>query len=194
MIGTPLIRGQNLPKMLREVDKGREFFDIMWWVARDVWCPGSKGPDYPDWARGHSWIRYDEWQVSRTKTPCGENLQNLMLSTLPPDTWWWGLADDNLPTPGFFKALREEVDAGAEVVVFPCQHSSGLLKSEAEAMHRGRVDGSQVAFKKSVAGDLRWVGDDACVDGVFVEELYKRCPEKFRFRQEPVLGYNALRP
>ena len=191
-IVTPLIRAHNLPEILPEVERGLEFFDLTWWVVHDaLYAQEGPNPEPPDgWADEHHWIRYQSRWVPGTG---GERMQNWLLDRIPADSWWWGLADDNIMVPGAFEALRREVDDGAEIVVFPMEHSSGRLSSRCEAISPGNIDGGQVVFKVGAVGDLRWE-DVYCPDGVFLSKLLQRTGSaKWRFLSTPVLRYNALR-
>jgi hypothetical protein len=191
LVGTPVIRPWNLPLILPEVEKAREFFDLHWWITLDALYEPRP---VTDWEPEEDWITLDSRIVPYGPRRAGERLQNAMLDRLGDDEWWWGLADDNLPTPGFFSALRREADAGAEAVVFPCAHSSGLLKAEPGNMKESAVDGAQIAYMGKVIGKQRFEDDVGwCLDGYFVRKVYERQPERFRFLKEPVLHYNRLR-
>lgn len=191
-VGTPVIRPQNLPVILPEMEKGLEWFDLRWWVAIDnKFIPR---PKYDiAWMGGRNWIRFEAVDIPWGARIHGERIQNHMLDDVDPESWWCGMADDNLPTPGFFEALRREADAGAEIVVFPCQHSSGLLRAHPNQMCPSGVDGQQLACKRKWIGGLRWDTDTPYPDGEFIKSLYAKEAERFRFVAAPVLQYNRLR-
>lgn len=122
----------------------------------------------------------------------GERNLNEGMKYVQPEDWVWFHADDNVTTPGFFKALREQVDTGAEICVFPLVIGVGMfLRSVPGSMRAGGADQAQIALKAKYVTD-RW-GDGPTPDGDWIEKLYARHADKFRFVQEPLLRYNYLR-
>lgn len=183
----PTIRPENLPRVMASFQGAEEFFDYTVVVILD-----------DDWARRN----YTKLEVEagphmlvvRADIPgqYGERNLNEGMKYVQPDDWVWFHADDNVTTPGFFPALRKEVDSGAEIVVFGMNHCAGRLQAKPSSMAPGHADQAQIALKASLIGDLRW-RECPTPDGDWIGRLYERHADKFRFVQEPLLHYNYLR-
>ena len=183
----PTIRPENLPRVMASFAGAEEFFDYTVVVILD-----------DDWAR-RNYTKLEVEQgyrqlVVRADIPgqYGERNLNEGMKYVQPEDWVWFHADDNLVTPGFFKSLREQVDMGAEICVYPMNIGIGMyLRSVPGSMRAGGADQSQIALKACYIKD-RWE-EGPTPDGVWIEKLYARFGDKFRFVQEPALRYNALR-
>lgn len=196
-ITTPSIRPENLPVIERDQEmlRATEFFDASWHILFD--CYSMKKPVEGVY---HTpllpWERVENIYLDRPGPRHGEDLYNDLVTKMDPDEWWMGLADDSLPVPGIFEALRREVDAGADVVMFPLRIPGiAYCLATPDSIRPSHVSGGQVFYRAGVIGDLRWKSQDDLLDGVFLRELYARTKDtaKWRFAIAPLIVHNQLR-
>lgn len=201
---TPSLRLQNLAVMEEDEEllSAPEWFDIRWDVLVDCFSLAQGAPfgcptDRTYFEPKLPWCRVENVWLERGRPRHGEQLLNAVLDDMDPDEWHMGIGDDSLPVPGVFKALREEIDAGADVVMFPMRLPSGhYCPADPEAIAPCVVSGGQVFYRRDVVGDLRWVYGKTDLDGVFLRDLYARTKDTHRwhFREEgPELRHNQLR-
>ena len=191
-IMTPVMRSRNLHAIAESLVPGRLLFDLRWWVIIDTTLPSYCIPGAGSLPEGTT--------VSLCDTPSdgprtGEFVQNSVLPDFLdlPETWVWGLADDNLATKEFFVSLRETIDRDPtlDLIVFPMRHRDGLLEASSAKCHGGSIDGGQLVYRSSLIGSLRF-GKGPCPDGDFAARLLERSKHP-TFLLTPVLPYNALR-
>ena len=196
VITTPSIRPENLHLLEQDEEmlSAPDYFDVRWLVLMDEYSlkspePGKYTPRLP-------WQTVEGVYHPRPEPRHGEDLYNLIADGIASDEYWMGIADDSLPVPGIFKALREAIDEGADVVVFPMDIPSVVYcKSAPESIRPGHISGGQVFHRRGVQGDVRWKPGNAELDGVFIKELWEATQGKatWKFMQEPVLSHNQLR-
>ena len=196
ILTTPVTRPLNIPLMAanEELVRAPEHFDIEWWILPDTFAlkvpPEEKvvAPPLP-------WARVRNIHIPREGQFWGELVYNEIWDEVPPDAWHMGIGDDSLPVPGIFAALREEIDRGADVVMFPMDIGTHTCPARPEKIFPGNVSGGQVFFRREVSGDLRWKREaGATLDGQFLKDLLDRTLEsrKWVFRDAPLIRHNQL--
>lgn len=193
---TPVTRLRNLPLIEAhpEMKEGPKHFDLLWDLLIDCHTL-HLNPSLTYYTPSLRFARVRNVLLERPDPRFGEDLYNAVLEEMDPDEWHYGFADDSLIVPGFFEALRAAIDGGAEAVVFPMTIGDGHhCNAHADALHRGVVSGGQLAFRRSVAGDLRWKTGDKYLDGIFVEDLWRETGHRapWRFLEGPTLAHNQL--
>lgn len=196
-ITTPSIRPGNLPLIEKDAEllRAPSFFDVTWHVMVDCYSMGVS-PEAVHHVPSLPWERVENVWLPRPEPRHGEDLYNPLMDSMDPEEWWVGLADDSLPEPGLFERLRREVDAGAEIVMFP-MHIPGVAFcwSNPESIRPCHVSGGQVFYRRDVLGDLRWKQKDGLLDGVFLVDLWQRTGKtrRWHFADAPLLHHNQIR-
>jgi len=115
-----------------------------------------------------------------------------------PGFWIMYLDDDNYISEDaieFIKALFIKPVEPRAYIFNQIHGTKGGLRCEAKPdnMVRGKVDAAQILVHGHLCRDIHWNLEEHDADGMFIEELYKSCPEKFVFVPEVTVWYNALR-
>lgn len=193
---TPVTRLKNLPTIEAspEMAEAPRHFDVVWHLLID--CDTLRlDTSAVHFASALPWARVENISLPRAQPRFGEDLYNAVLDKMDPDEWHYGFADDSLIVPGFFAALRDAIDRGADAVVFPMSIGDGHhCNAHADALHPGVVSGGQLAFRRAIAKDLRWRTGDKYLDGLFVEDLWRSTGHSatWLFLEGPRLAHNQL--
>ena len=193
---TPVTRLRNLPRIEADAElrSAPDFFDIRWEILIDCHTL-RRDPAETIYSPTLPFARVRNILLERPEPRFGEDLYGAILDEMAPDEWHYGFADDSLIVPGFFKALRDAIDSGAEAVVFPMSIGEGHhCNAHADALHRGVVSGGQLAFRRSILGEVRWRLGDKYLDGIFIEDLWRETGARaaWRFLEGPTLQHNQL--
>lgn len=196
-MSTPLIRPQNIPIIFPHLEAGREHVDIRWVITPDI---GHGAPDWwtTQWFPMRDWVLVYPVEVGPRPSPMrGEYLQNAVLDWLEKDEegWFWGLADDTIPSEGFFASVARNAVDGVSAIVHPMADGGGkiLCHGGENTMHPGTVDGAQVIWNlKAIKGER--FTEEHCLDGLFIERIYRRDKGLgWSFTGTIPVTYNALR-
>lgn len=120
---------------------------------------------------------------------------NAEFAATPPDVWLFFVDDDNLLHPELPAALVQTVAANpdAEAVIVGMQYGpASYFPALPERMRPCSVDGGQLAIRASLAQTEPWPAGPMG-DGLFIEALYRRVPERFAFVDRPLSFHNAQR-
>jgi hypothetical protein len=130
--------------------------------------------------------------------PKGILKTNEMLDVLKgQDAWFFNPSDDTEEHPALFRRLHEAVSSNptcGAVVFSQVRPGGGVLQACPENMHPGSVDGSQVFWSLPVFGHCRYDWDQfGCgCDGHCIQSVYKNCPDRFVFVDEPLIQFGSL--
>lgn len=195
---TPLTRGENTENVMQSIMEARPAvgatIDIQWCVVQDP--SGTPPPDdIINFIASVPWARYFTSDRACTAGHCHRNevinsIQNA------DDAWIYSLDDDNEMHPDFLNALRLADDEGYDGFIGRQIFKDGSLRLTAapELVKLNHIDTAQYAFKYKLLEGLRFFEDRYDADGVFIETLYSKYPDKFKIVDEPLCYYNYLRP
>lgn len=109
--------------------------------------------------------------------------------------WNWCLDDDNLPYPGFGKAMKKNIDnnPGINAFVFNQRTSSGVLFASIENIKMGSIDVAQIFFERKMAGRKRFFSNVYESDYYFIKRIYRGNESRFMFINEDLCYYNFLK-
>ena len=167
---TPCSRPDKLPIMAVSIKPGRLLFDLTWLVILD-------GGEHPDSISG--------------------NAQRNDALDIISRGWVCFMDDDNLIHPSFFSGLLDAItrDSSARGFAYNqimCNGQTRLLASH-EAMHPCHVDIAQVCIQRELIGTIRFIPNIYEADGEFIEAVYQSDQEAWRFIDDALCYYNALR-
>jgi cephalosporin hydroxylase len=200
---TPLSRLVNLPELSEQVDALKSSaIRIKWWVIMD----NALEKHHKEIANIlHLQPTTFCWLSPHTNAIAGHAHRNFALDKLMAmanvcrghDEWVMFLDDDNYPDDSVtnFLESKEELlkDYDAILVdqyVFDKTMQLQLrLKADPNNVKVCHVDTAQIVFRLRALGDLRFIEDDYCADGHFIEALYNKNPSKFYFPGEGVCCY-----
>jgi hypothetical protein len=126
---------------------------------------------------------------------CGGNIQRNFALDIVKGDYVYFLDDDNAFPYKFWSKVPDLMRRNPGcVLVFDQLQKDGSPRLHAahENMRGHQIDTAQFLTPRDLISDLRWKVDDACADGVFFTEIYKRYPERFRFFEEPKVYWNKL--
>jgi hypothetical protein len=154
---------------------------------------------YMDAQEPHPWeVRWHLLVQGSEPDPKGIHKINEMLDVLNGQQGWYTCpADDTVPMPSYFRRLAEVIAANpnAGAVVFSEVRPGGhILHAAPENMVPGRVDGNQPAWNLQMFGHVRYDFDQfGCgCDGHCIQSVYKNCPDRFVFVDEPLIQFGSL--
>lgn len=131
----------------------------------------------------------------------GHQLLNRAIDMIDDKSWIYILDDDNLLHPLFAKeACNEETIGSFDAIIFS-QFIGGkdftglnVREGKPENVKVKGIDMAQFLLKKSFIGSKRLEPMKYVADGIFISELYKEYPEKFKFLPNVILCYyNSLK-
>jgi len=195
---TPCSRPQNLARLAESLREAESHFDLQWLVVHD--CRSSMCDIPPPAPTFGKWSWTIMHAASGPGQVAGHAQVNHALDRIN-EGLVWRLDDDNLPVPGFFKALNEAEQDFPNVDVFLFgQHAIGRY-DEARwptgvappTPLTGVMDSAQFVFRREALGGLRFQPDDYKADGAFIEALVAKVePDKVIAFLAPLTQYNAL--
>ena len=200
-IVTPLSRPKNLWHLYLSIMQARseaELLDIKWFVVVDS---SKVTPEEvqtrvsinPGWMK----IRY----IENEKSKWGMAQRNAAMEQLTQmDGWVYFLDDDTILHHDFVSFMDEWFYDAQEMervkaLVFSQEFRTGHLRLLAapDNVKVGSIDMGQVLIHTSLIGETRFALDQYISDGIFIEEIYKKQPGRFRFIGKALSIYNALR-
>jgi hypothetical protein len=194
---TPLSRPDNLVKIAPHLVEAGQEFDCTWVIVHDCrsgFCDDIVKPDISE--VGCQIIHHP----SNPGETAGHAQVNAALDRVVSDGWCWRLDDDNLPVPGFFACLRNEIDNRPDRVFAFEQYRDGFKTApERSAQYvvkpnfapRG-IDSAQFVWHSSVDSTLRFDPTKYEADGIFASALWDRVRGNVAFISGPLTDYNAL--
>lgn len=194
-ISTVMYRMENLPRLIQDISRGLEYFNIQWRIALHT-NPSTQGnilravyavQESPliGHTRFHSFQCAPEW-ASFTGT-------NINLDATK-DGWFWICDDDNVPHPAFFSTMRGLVGSGhlgwifAQYLVPQSQHRQVFP----DRVRVGNIDAAQYCLRRDFIGDHRYPMEYGA-DGIFIQRIHEQNPGKIGFTNQTLCFYNALR-
>ena len=131
----------------------------------------------------------------------GHQLLNRVIDKIPQEDWIYILDDDNEMHPELFSEINMSLEKNPEKEGFIFSQNingkdfTGLKVREAlpENVKVQRIDMAQFLLKRSLIGKNRFAPGTYVADGIFIEELFQKNPEKFLFVDKILCNYNSLK-
>lgn len=179
---TPCSRLGSLPIMNTEIAELYQAIpDLKWWIIVDGNCSPEIGPtikrklDHP----------YVHMEVVAGEGRSGNDQRNRALDLAEPGFVYF-LDDDNILHPDFIKYIQSLMDRmvneGKQGAVWHQDVRQRYVRRIApDRIKMGMIDTAQYLLTTDIIGDLRWIPDEHCADGFFIEELHRKNPDKFLY-------------
>lgn len=177
---TPCFRTENL-KIIKETIR----FDLInkWYIIYDT----SRTPFVK---------RYNDPQIIELEVNhrcCGAPQRNLGLDTITSGSVYM-LDDDNVMHHNFWNLLEKfEPNKIYTFDQLRCRSEGKLTDFKGGRYKKCQIDSAQFVVPKELIDKQRWV-IAGCGDGIFIEELYSRHPDKFIYVPEVGCWWNKLNP
>jgi hypothetical protein len=178
---TPCSRPQNLEILKKSIDFNKIKY---WYIVYDT----SKGRSF---VKRYNHDKIIELQVNHKC--CGAPQRNLGIDAIKSG-FVYMLDDDNIIHENFWKLI--ETFENDKVYTFDQER---CLKDNKTSILPGgnykkcRIDTAQFVVPRDLIGDQRW-NISGCADGIFIEELHRRHPDKFVYIKEIGCWWNKLNP
>lgn len=195
-IVTPLSRGENLEKVMLSVLDGRyatgEAVPLMWYIIKDPTCT-PVDPAVEAFVRSQQWV---QMYTAQDQALAGHAHRNFVLNHLQitPDFWFYSLDDDNILHPDFIEEIAlNSYECDVMVVDQILKDGTKRLTAAPENTKLNSIDTAQYTFRIRATDGLLFDPHRYDADGVFIESLYNKIPEKFKFINKDLCYYNYLR-
>lgn len=191
---TPCIRAANLPRLRESIVKSCSAipkFQVRWLIVFDDREPLAL-------ALGDPATNLSIWMLavpSEGKSINGNIQRNLALDHTTYGRVYF-LDDDTTLCASLVPRLAELVRESPHAnFVFNQSLPDGTLRcsAAAENMVMGKVDSGQAILMRETIGNRRWQEMIYEADGILFQDIHERFPESFRFINETLSVYNALR-
>ena len=120
----------------------------------------------------------------------GNDQRNYGLDQVKGESYIYMLDDDNKMHPDFWNFLST-IKKGKIYTFDQIGNPVNPSGSGAECKV-GKIDTAQFLVDSSLIEGERWIADDYCADGHFIEKLYKKNKESHIYIQEVLAYYNFL--
>jgi hypothetical protein len=123
-----------------------------------------------------------------------------------PGFYFCILDDDNILYPSFLPVIENYIERFPEkCYVYACHHYNEtgpapwmekhvLMSAGPQFVRPTQIDAAQYTVHSKLIGDIRFIREDACADGTFINQIFNRHSEEFKFIYQPLSYHNVLRP
>ena len=177
---TPCSRPQNLETLKKSIDFNKI---ARWYIVYDT----SRIPFVK---------RYNDDKIIELEIKhrcCGAPQRNLGIDTIKSG-FVYMLDDDNIIHPNFWNLIKTfEINK-----IYTFDQERCLKDNKTSILVGGnykkcRIDTAQFIVPRDLIDNQRW-NISGCADGIFIEELYRRHPDKFVYINEIGCWWNKLNP
>ncbi len=198
-IVTPLSRGQNLGLVYNSILWGKyqkTDVSVIWHVVIDKNC-SRIDDNFMELLKSEPWVVIHDY---KEEAPAGHGHRNRVLEYLIHqdrlDEWFYSLDDDNALHRDYLSIVpkyKDECEAIVVSQIWGDYRGQRRCTAAPKFCKLNHIDSAQFTFKVGLIGDMKFDQNRYDADGVFIEVLYKKHPNKFKFLDVDLSYYNKLR-
>jgi hypothetical protein len=211
IVHTACSRPQNLPYLLQSFNLSKAT-NLEWYITVDANIVNQQEWE-PKIAKLMSNV--DKFTVSVTFEPhengphCENILRNIAIDRAfnkYPGFYFCILDDDNILHPSFLPVIENYIERFPEKgYVYACHHYNEvgpapwmekhvLMSAGPQFVRPTQIDSAQYTVHSKLIEDIRFIPDDTCADGIFINQIFNKHIEEFKFIYQPLSYHNVLRP
>ena len=143
----------------------------------------------------------------REEIPCPWNLmRNRLLDRLEGSSFYfYMLDDDNILHPSFLMSVVPYLSKNTKGLIFssiydwephpyPWRTKYVIQLARPEFTRPTQIDTAQYIVHSDIIGSTRFIENDYCSDGIFIQTIFNSHPDSFVFLPQVLVYYNSLNP